>query len=162
VSDEETPPPIKKTSTMQWLAVMLLLTAVSAGAGVLASLHLVSTTQRIVDSQKVAEERPTAAAFSPNARLRKLSPVVTNLASPPNTWVRLEASVVTDQLTEEEASVLVARVGEDVVAYLRTISPAQIEGARGLQYLREDLNERAAIRSSGKVRELIIETLVVQ
>ena len=74
----------------------------------------------------------------------------------------MEASVITDQLNEEEASVLVARVGEDVVSYLRTLSPAQIEGARGLQYLREDLNERAAIRSSGKVRELIIETLVVQ
>ncbi len=103
-----------------------------------------------------------AHAFSPSARLRKIAPVVTNLASPPGTWIRVEASVVTDQLNEEEANVLVARVGEDVASYLRTISPAQIEGARGLQYLREDLNERAAIRSSGKVRELIIETLVVQ
>jgi flagellar FliL protein len=147
---------------MQWLAVLLLLTAVSAGAGVLSSLHLVSTVQRIADSRKVVEAQPVASAFSPSARLRKISPVVTNLASPPGTWVRLEASVITDQLNEEEAGVLVARVGEDVVAYLRTISPAQIEGARGLQYLREDLNERAAIRSSGKVRELIIETLVVQ
>jgi flagellar FliL protein len=158
----EEPAPVKKAGTMQWLAVMVLLTAGSAGAGVLSSLHLVSTVQRIADSQKEVQERPVAGAFSPSARLRKLSPVVTNLASPPNTWIRLEAAVVTDQLTEEEANVLVARVGEDVVAYLRTISPAQIEGARGLQYLREDLNERAAIRSSGKVRELIIETLVVQ
>jgi flagellar FliL protein len=147
---------------MQWLAVLLLLTAVSAGAGVLSSLHLLSTVQRIADSQKDVQERPVASAFSPSARLRKISPVVTNLGSPPGSWIRLEASVVTDQLNEEEANVLVARVGEDVVSYLRTISPAQIEGARGLQYLREDLNERAAIRSSGKVRELIIETLVVQ
>jgi flagellar FliL protein len=147
---------------MQWLAVLLLLTAMSAGAGVLSSMHLLSTAQRIADSQKDVQERPVASAFSPSARLRKLSPIVTNLASPPGTWIRVEASVVTDQLGEEEANVLVARVGEDVVSYLRTLSPAQIEGARGLQYLREDLNERAAIRSSGKVRELIIETLVVQ
>ena len=147
---------------MQWLAVLLLLTAMSAGAGVLSSMHLLSTAQRIADSQKDVQERPVASAFSPSARLRKLSPIVTNLASPPGTWIRVEASVVTDQLSEEEANVLVARVGEDVVSYLRTLSPAQIEGARGLQYLREDLNERAAIRSSGKVRELIIETLVVQ
>jgi flagellar FliL protein len=28
--------------------------------------------------------------------------------------------------------------------------------------LRDDLSERASIRSSGKVRELIIETLVIQ
>ena len=147
---------------MQWLAVLLLLTAMSAGAGVLSSMHLLSTAQRIADSQKDVQERPVASAFSPSARLRKLSPIVTNLASPSGSWIRVEASVVTDQLAEEEANVLVARVGEDVVSYLRTLSPAQIEGARGLQYLREDLNERAAIRSSGKVRELIIETLVVQ
>jgi flagellar protein FliL len=147
---------------MQWLAVLLLLTAMSAGAGVLSSMHLLSTAQRIADGQKEVQERPVASAFSPSARLRKLSPIVTNLASPPGTWIRVEASVVTDQLGEEEANVLVARVGEDVVSYLRTLSPGQIEGARGLQYLREDLNERAAIRSSGKVRELIIETLVVQ
>jgi flagellar protein FliL len=147
---------------MQWLAVLLLITAMSAGAGALSSLHLLSTAQRIADSQKDVQERPVASAFSPSARLRKISPVVTNLASPPGSWIRMEASVVTEQLSEEEANVLVARVGEDVVTYLRTLSPAQIEGARGLQYLREDLNERAAIRSSGKVRELIIETLVVQ
>ena len=147
---------------MQWLAVFLVITAVSAGAGVLSSLHLLSTSQRIADSQKDVQEQPVASAFSPNARLRKISPVVTNLASPPGAWIRMEASVITEQLNEEEASILAARVGEDVVAYLRTLSPAQIEGARGLQYLREDLNERAAVRSSGKVRELIIETLVVQ
>jgi flagellar FliL protein len=147
---------------MQWLAVLLLLTAVSAGAGVLSSLHLMSTVQRIADSQKDVHDQPVASAFSPNARLRKISPVVTNLASPPGSWIRVEASVITDQLTEEEGTVLAARVGEDIASYLRTVSPAQIEGARGLQYLREDLNERAAIRSSGKVRELIIETLVVQ
>lgn len=147
---------------MQWLAVFLAITAVSAGAGVLSSLHLLSTSQRIADSQKEVQEQPVASAFSPNARLRKISPVVTNLASPSGAWIRMEASVITEQLNEEEASILAARVGEDVVAYLRTLSPAQIEGARGLQYLREDLNERAVIRSSGKVRELIIETLVVQ
>jgi flagellar FliL protein len=94
--------------------------------------------------------------------LRKISPVVTNMAAPAGAWIRMEGSVVTDPLNEEEASVLVARIGEDIVSYLRTVSASQIEGARGLQYLREDLNERATIRSGGKVRELIIETLVVQ
>ncbi|HEY0331535.1 MAG TPA: flagellar basal body-associated FliL family protein [Rhodopseudomonas sp.] len=148
---------------MQWLAGFLVLTAVSAAAGVLSSLHLLSTVQQhSADSPPQVAAPPAVQAFGPGARLRKIAPVVTNLASPPGAWIRVEASVITDQVNEDEANVLVARVGEDVVAYLRTISPAQIEGARGLQYLREDLNERAAIRSSGKVRELIIETLVVQ
>ena len=50
-----------------------------------------------------------------------------------------------------------ADIGDDIVAYLRTVSLAQIEGPRGLAASRQDLNERAAIRSAGKVRELIIE-----
>ena len=147
---------------MQWVAVLLLITALSAGAGVLSSLHLLSTIQRIVDSQKEAPERPAASAYNTSARLRKISPVVTNMAAPAGAWIRMEGSVVTDPLNEEEASVLVARIGEDIVSYLRTVSASQIEGARGLQYLHEDLNERATIRSGGKVCELIIETLVVQ
>jgi flagellar FliL protein len=147
---------------MQWLGALLLVTALSVGAGALASLQLMSTFQRISENQKGAPEKPISSAFNANDRLRRITPVVTNLAAPPNAWIRMEASIVTDKLTEEEASIVVARIGEDVATYLRTLTPAQIEGARGLQYLREDLNERALTRSSGKVRELIIETLVVQ
>jgi flagellar FliL protein len=148
--------------SLQWLTALLLLTLVSAGAGVLSSLHLLSTAERIADSQKEVPAQPLASAFGASARLRKLSPVVTNLAAPPGAWIRVEAAVVTDQLSEEEATLLIAQVGEDVVSYLRSVSLPQIEGSRGLQYLREDLNERAALRSRGKVRELILETVVVQ
>jgi flagellar FliL protein len=54
------------------------------------------------------------------------------------------------------------RISEDVLAYLRTVTLKQLEGPIGLQAIREDLNERAAIRSEGKVRELVLRTLVVQ
>ncbi len=57
---------------------------------------------------------------------------------------------------------LAATITEDIVAYLRTVSLAQIEGASGFQHLREDLNDRARVRSGGKVRELIIHTLIVE
>ena len=38
----------------------------------------------------------------------------------------------------------------------------QIEGANGFQNLREDLNERARVRSGGRVREVVIQSLVVE
>ena len=95
-------------------------------------------------------------------KLLRLQPIVANLAAPQGVFARIEASLVTDRLNDEEANVMAARIGEDLVAFLRTTSLAQIEGGAGMQHLREDLNERAAIRSSGKVREIIIETLVVQ
>ena len=71
---------------MQWVAVLLLITALSAGAGALSSLHLMSTIQRIVDSQKEAPERSAASPYNTNVRLRKISPIVTNMAAPANTW----------------------------------------------------------------------------
>lgn len=147
---------------MQWLGALLLITLLSAGAGALSSLHLFSTVERIVGSKKEVPAEPISPAFVTTARLRKLAPVVTNLAEPAGAWIRMEATVITDQLNEEDASALASQLNEDIVAYLRTVSPAQIAGARGLRYLREDLNERAALRSQGKVHELIIETLVVQ
>lgn len=147
---------------LQWMIALLVVTGLSAGAGTLASFQMLSTVDRLVDSKRDVVEQPVTSAFNANDRLRKIAPVTTNLAAPPNAWIRMEASIVTDKLAEEEAFALTSKVGEDIVSYLRTLTPSQIEGARGLQYLREDLNERAVTRSSGKVRELIIETLVVQ
>jgi flagellar FliL protein len=147
---------------LQWMVALLVVTGLSAGAGTLASFQILSTVERLADSKKSVVERPVVSTFNTQDRLRKIAPVTTNLAAPPNAWIRMEASIVTDKLNDEEAYALTAKVGEDIVAYLRTLTPTQIEGARGLQYLREDLNERAVARSSGKVRELIIETLVVQ
>ena len=148
---------------MRLTAAIFILTLIAVGAGALAGLHLIATAERVVDARKTAAAPPpVASTYAGSARLRKLSPIVTNLAAPTNNWARVEASMVTDSLNDEEAGILAAHISEDIVVYLRSASAAQFEGARGLQHLRDDLTERANVRSSGKVRELIIETLVIQ
>ena len=147
---------------MRLIASILLLTLVALGAGAVTGFHLFVTVERVVDAKKNVAAPPVASTYAGTARLHKLSPIVTNLAAPANTWARVEASMVTDSMADEEAGILAAHIGEDIIAYLRSASVAQFEGARGLQHLRDDLTERAKIRSSGKVRELIIETLVIQ
>ena len=67
-----------------------------------------------------------------------------------------------DSKAVPKPDLVAAEIGEDILGFMRTLSEAQIGGASGLEHLREDLNERAAIRSGGLVRELIIQTLVVQ
>ncbi len=57
---------------------------------------------------------------------------------------------------------LAALIQEDVHAYLRTLSLKDLEGAGNLAYLRDDLTERAAIRSGGRVKEFVILSLVVE
>jgi flagellar FliL protein len=54
------------------------------------------------------------------------------------------------------------QIADDVLAYLRTGSLHQLEGPIGLENIRQDLNERAATRSGGKVQAFVIRTLVVQ
>ena len=76
--------------------------------------------------------------------------------------MRIESSVVFNTGALPNPDVTLAEIRADALAYLRTLSMAQIEGANGLQHLREDLNERVATRTKGAVRELIVESLVVQ
>lgn len=94
--------------------------------------------------------------------LRELPPIVTNLAQPAETRVRLQVAIVFAKQAVEAPNVLAAEISDDIVAYLKTLSIAELQGASGLQALREDLADRVAIRSQGKVREVMIENLVVQ
>ena len=76
--------------------------------------------------------------------------------------MRLQTAIVYDRANAQEMDVTAARIDDDLLAFVKTLSLAQIQGASGFQHLREDLNERAIIRSDGHVREVMIETLVVQ
>jgi flagellar protein FliL len=91
-----------------------------------------------------------------------LAPIVTNLGAPQDTWVRLEGSIIFDPRTLPHPDAVAGRIGDDILAYLRTVSLRQLEGPIGLENIRQDLNERAAIRSDGKVRAFVIRTMVVQ
>jgi flagellar FliL protein len=96
------------------------------------------------------------------AIVKSLPAIVTNLAAPDRTWLRLEASIIVEAAEAKQADLLAAQIGEDVVAFLRTVTLPQIQGASGFQHLREDLAERVRVRSGGRVRELLIQTLIFE
>ncbi len=138
------------------------LTLVAIAAGALLGLRLASVAK--TEAPNVAEMAAlkTAAPYAADANLRDLPPIIANLADPPDAWVRIQATLVFDGALTQKPDVVAAEIAEDILAFMRTLTLAQIAGASGLQHLREDLNERAAIRSNGRVRELILQTLVVQ
>jgi len=110
-------------------------------------------------------EKPADATASPSSEpsiLYDLPPIITNLGTPQDTWVRFEGSIVFDPRTMLHPEGVAGAIGDDFLAYLRTTSLKQLEGPIGLQNIRQDLKERAATRSAGKVRDLVIRTLVVQ
>lgn len=88
-----------------------------------------------------------------------LEPITTNLAYPSENWIRLEVALAfkeTPELTMAES------IHQDILAYLRTVSLQQIEGPRGFQYLRDDIQERVALRSKGKVAGVMFRSFVIE
>lgn len=150
-----------KRSLLMTLGLLTLLAAfIGGGFG----LGLVSSIERRVEKkyQSPPEKAVEPSAYKGNISIKKLAPVVTNLAGSETDWIRLEASIVYKDVMEFNPDVLAAETRQDVLAYLRTISLAQIQGPSGLLHVREDLNERAKLRSNGLIYELVLETLVVQ
>ncbi len=94
-------------------------------------------------------------------RLIPLKPVLTNIYAPPRTWLRIEASLVLKDDGTVNADVLAAEIESDTLAFLRSVQLAQIEGTRGLLHLREDLRERARLRSPAVI-DYLIQTMVAE
>jgi flagellar FliL protein len=160
MSDDE-PKPSRLLSLLTWLGVTVAISFVAAGAGGFLGLRLVAQVKEVV-AKSSKPENVKASKYEAGTGLLTLPPIVTNLADPPDAWVRLQAAIVFDTKGVPVPDMLAAQISEDFLGFLKTLTAAQIGGASGLQHLREDLSERASIRSEGRVRELIIETLVVQ
>jgi flagellar FliL protein len=91
-----------------------------------------------------------------------LPPVVAALAAPEGVWLRIDASMVVESVEEKDLETLKRAVAGDMVAFVATLSLPQVQGALGLQHLREDLEERVVLRSEGKARSLAFNGLVIQ
>ncbi len=88
-----------------------------------------------------------------------LDPITTNLAYPSENWIRLEVALAFNGVPELS---LAEDIHQDILAYLRTVSLQQIGGPRGFQYLRDDIQERVALRSKGKVSRVLFRTMVIE
>lgn len=91
-----------------------------------------------------------------------LPPIVGPLRAPAQVWVRFEGVVVVDTMDAQKAKTLVAEIADDSLVYFAAVSLPEIEGSAGLKAVKEDLTERARIRGEGKVREVLIQTMVTQ
>lgn len=117
---------------------------------------------RLTAQQRPADVIASAQPYAGDTEVRELPALVTNLADPPDARVRIQVSIVFKKKAVENPTVLEAKINEDLMAFLKTCSLGSLQGASGLENLRADLQDRAAVRSDGKVSEVMIETLVIQ
>ncbi|NDV85743.1 flagellar protein [Aurantimonas aggregata] len=160
----------KKRSMIQTVIAVAILTLV-AGAGGTAVGWLTGGNAVPAPSEPVAptpdpalSPRSDIAAAEGSAlplRLITLKPVVTNIYAPANAWLRIEASIVVEDDGSIDAEILAAEIEADTLAFLRSLQLAQVEGTRGLLHLRDDLRERAKLRSPAVV-DYLIQAMVAE
>lgn len=144
---------------MALVAVVGILTLIAAGGGWLLGGQLGLAKQETgetaaVSSHDVPEEVPAGTVVA-------LKPILTNVKIPQNVWLRLEAGVVA-RPGEKVSDELAATITGDFMAFLRTVNLMQLRGTAGLEYLRTDLEERARMRSEGRIEKVYIWALVME
>jgi flagellar FliL protein len=164
---EETPAP-KGPSLVIQIAMFVAMTVAALGIGWFSGSYLKSSevppsVKPAADKHDGKQETKSKPGENPDPNagplLVELAPITTNLASPASVWVRLDASIVLDAPQPPE---MAEAVHQDLLALLRTLKMHQVEGASGYQHLKADLKERAAIRSGGHVKDVLIRTLLFE
>lgn len=157
-------PPVRKRHIVPTLLGGLVLTLIAGAGGAGLGIHLAATVEEVVTARVKALPEPALPAlkYDGDMVLQSLKPVIANLGDPTDTWLRLETAIVFENGALPDPHVTAADIEQDIVAYARTVTMEQLAGPSALQHLREDLNERVAVRTNGLVTELIITTLVVQ
>ncbi len=143
MAEPDPPPgPKKKSSVVSKLIEWLVVTLIALGAGAaLTAMNPPSAppsqaaSDRAPSSKLSQERRPAQAAQAAvvcgpgGPSMVDMPPIVTNIANPTDTWVRLEASIVFDPKALPHPDVVAAEIATDELAYLRTVSLGRIAGA---------------------------------
>ncbi|KZL08451.1 Flagellar basal body-associated protein FliL [Pseudovibrio axinellae] len=146
------------------IAAAIVTTCAGLGGMAMGSALVDQVHSKYLDEQKASSGALINPEYTESSQIVSLKPIVTNLLSSSKNWIRIEASVVLMQrgIEEQDHSLLVKQVEQDLLLYARTLGPRQLEGTRGLLRLRDDLNERAKMRGGNFVKELVLESVVIQ
>ncbi|MCO6392890.1 flagellar basal body protein FliL [Aliihoeflea aestuarii] len=157
--DDQTPGAKKGGSLLLTGAVLLVLTAGAAGGGWFLGNMLGAEAGEARASAAEAAANAESGEFESALALYPMPVMSTGLAAPSDVWVRLEATLLFDEAVDELVG---EQVHQDVFAFLRTVKPHQIEGASGYRHFKTDLEDIARIRSEGKVKGVLIRTLMFE
>ncbi len=161
-----------KPSAMSIIIPVLLLTLIAGGGGfavaTLLGPNLAPAPQAEVaasDGGHVSEPAEGEVGDGPGSNagiIRQLAPIVTNVASPKDVWMRIEVSIVIKPEAKSEQDLIAVRSSDQILALLRTIDLAQIEGPSGFLHFREDINDLVRESSEHKVAQVLINSMVVE
>ena len=174
MADEEQGAEKKKSPLVLTIAIIAVLTLLAGGGGWFVG-NMLAPPPAEKPAEEVAKAEPAAegghgggekgeAGEIPHVSTEAngvvlLDPITSNLAYPSDNRVRLEVALMFKGVPDV---VLAEEIHQDIMAYMRTVSLQQVQGPRGFQYLREDLQERVDLRSEGRVTNVMFRTFVIE
>jgi len=156
----------KKSGTLMTIIGIVVLTLLGAGGGWAVGAIVAPNIKgakeaelaKEVEAKKKAEEGLAHISTKEN-NVVQLEPITSNLAYPSENWIRLEVALLFNGPPDVKIS---EDIHQDILAYIRTVSLQQIEGPRGFQYLKDDIQERVDLRSQGRVSKVMFRTFVIE
>ena len=176
MAEEEQGAEKKKPSMVLTIAAIAVLTLLAGGGGWFVG-NMLAPPPAEKPAEEVAKAEPAAAEgghgggekgeageevphiSTPANGIVLLDPITSNLAYPSDNRVRLEVALMFKGAPD---IALAEEIHQDIMAYMRTVSLQQVQGPRGFQYLREDLQERVDLRSEGRVTNVMFRTFVIE
>lgn len=147
---------------------LLILAVIGGGAGagfavvfLQAKPEVAAPATATLTEKRVENDNPQTSRFPADAVEVALDPIVTSIGPNDKPKMRLEASMIVNK-NGASSQVLKKEVAEDIIAFLKSVTMADISGSRGFQNLREDLDDRARIRGRGMVFGLLISGFVFE
>ena len=170
--------PAKKSLLMGVIVPVVLVTLLAGGGGFAfgsfvigkpAAKPAAEEAAHAAEGEKPAEGEEAADGEAHKAEeghgallVRQLAPIVTNLQSPKDTWIRLELSVVMKAEAASEQDIIAVKANDKVLGLLRSTSLSQIDGPSGLLHLREDLTDLLVGGHDSPITEVLISSMVVE
>lgn len=168
MADEEQATEKKKPSLVVTIAAIAVLTLLAAGGGWFVG-NMLAPPPAEKPAAEVAKAEAEGGKEGEGAEIPHIStqengivlldPITSNLAYPSDNRVRLEVALMFKGAPDVK---LAEEIHQDIMAYMRTVSLQQVQGPRGFQYLREDLQERVDLRSEGRVTNVMFRTFVIE
>ena len=144
-----------------FIGVVLVLAAIAGAGGYVLVKHAMQVATDKINQDTATAKKQITAEYSGTMQTLALPQVITNLATP-DSWVRIEATLVYDGAGGNLPASLPAEITEDILAMMRTLTLGHMAGPSGFLHLKGDLVERAFQRSEGRVIDVLILSLVFE
>ena len=162
-------PEPKKSSIVPLIISLVVVTGAAAGAGWFLSGMLsekkMTETAEVMPAKKSEKEEKKESKDNKDAALSgsvvKLDPLIVKLDRN-NTFLRLELAIIAKEDEYLHGEETKARIGAEIATFARTLTLQQISGPSGYLHLREDLLDRAQLATEGKIKELLIMSMVAE